>query len=207
MGLQFPEFIRRFQLLLLGVTNSDIVPGAVLDKAKRGYLFQGHARQLVAQPDSFWSTEQNQADIIQGSVDRELTLGGKASLDEMGVKIEGGLKRARSATFSITGVSARTFADDAATKFSLMPLILALRKTDKAKWKMVNGKWIVFETYYATEATMTFVTAGNVDLKADVEEAGGVSVQGGGNVTWKGKKSFSITGNRRVPFAFRGWQV
>ena len=70
-----------------------------------------------------------------------------------------------------------------------------------------NGKWIVLETYNATEATISFATSADVNLKAHVEKAGGVTVSGGGGVSWKGKRSFSITGNNQVPFGFRGWKV
>jgi hypothetical protein len=127
----------------------------------------------------------------------------------MGVQIEGGLARARSATFAITGVHARTFKNGPghATMFSLKPLVHGLKTHDRERWKLVNGKWIVLETYYASEATVSFATSGDVNLKGEVEAAGGVSVSGAGAVTWSGKRAFAIAGNNQVPFAFRGWQV
>jgi hypothetical protein len=88
-----------------------------------------------------------------------------------------------------------------------MPLVHALKKGDRQKWKLINGKWIVTETYYATEATVSFATSGSVDVKAQVEEAGGVHVGGSAAVQWTSKKSFTITQNDGVPFGFRGWNV
>ena len=93
------------------------------------------------------------------------------------------------------------------TMLSLVPKLHALKKEDRARWRLVNGKWIVLETFYAKEATVSFTTSGDVNLKANVENAGGVSVSGDGQITWKGKRAFAIAGNDKVPFAFRGWKV
>ena len=192
------------------MSTDDIVPGAVVDKERRGYAPQGHLSEiLTAEPTGYWDTEMNEANLVYGTVERSLTLGGKASLSEMGVTVQGGLSKAKSATFSITGVYARTFADPPGhpTMLSLVPKIHALKKQDKVRWKSVNGKWIVLETFYAKEATIVFTPSGDVNLRADVEAAGGVSVSGDGQVTWKGKRAFTIAGNDKVPFAFRGWMV
>jgi len=206
-AVAFPDFLKKCQLLLLAVSNADTLPGAVLDKGKRGYMYQGHLKDLLGQEEAFWETELTEAEIAQGSVEREFSLEGRSSFTEMGVEVKGGLRRAKSATVAITGVHALTFAAGAATKFKVMPLVNALRQQDKPKWKMVNGRWLVFETYYASEATVTFATDGNVNLQAEVEAAGGALVQGGGGLAWNGKRSFTITENDKVPFAFRGWQV
>ena len=209
-ALEFPEFLKRHQMQLLVVSTDDVIPGAVVDKERRGYAPQGYLNEILpGQPANFWQTELNQANLVYGTVERVFSLGGQASLSQMGVRVEGGLSRAKSATFAITGVYAKTFLNGPghASMFSLVPPVQALRKTDKPRWKLVNGKWIVLETFYATEATVSFTTSGDVNLKASVEKAGGVTVSGGGGVSWKGRRSFSITGNNQVPFAFRGWKV
>ena len=63
------------------------------------------------------------------------------------------------------------------------------------------------ETYYATEANVSFAAPGGADLKASVEKEGGVHVSGSAAVQWTSKKSFTITQNDAVPFGFRGWKV
>jgi hypothetical protein len=209
-ALDFPTFLKRFQLQLLGVSTDDVLPGEVVSKAKKGFMPQGHLSELLtAVSEAYWETEQNPANIVYGSVEKEFNLTGKASLSEMGVVVSGGLGKASSATFSITGVSARTFKNGTghASLFSLTPKVFALKKADKAKWKLVNGKFIVLETYYASEVTVEFTTGGNVDLKADIDEQGAVTASGGATITWKGKRSFTVAKNDKVPFAFRGWQV
>src|SRR5262245_37152539 len=209
-ALDFSEFIKRHRLQLLAVANTDVFPGAVVDKARRGYLPQGHLREvLMGQPHRFWDNEMSGANLVYGTVERTFSLRGQTSLSEMGVSVQGGLESAKSAIFSITGVYARTFTNGEghATMLTLVPMIHDLRKTDKTRWKLVNGKWIVTETYYASEATLTFETSRKGNLKADVEKAGGVRVSGGGTVAWKTKNAFTITKNDQVPFGFRGWKV
>jgi hypothetical protein len=209
-ALEFPQFLRRYALQLLAVANTDVMPGEVVDNGRRGFLPQGHLQEILGErTKGFWDTEMNLANLVYGSVERTISLDGTASLNEMGVQIGGGLKAARSVSFSITGVHARTFLNGTghASMFTLMPLVHALKKGDRRNWKMVNGKWIVTETYYATEATVSFATSGSVDVKAQVEEAGGVHVGGSAAVQWTSKKSFTITQNDGVPFGFRGWKV
>lgn len=206
-GIKLPQFLRRYDLTLLHVATDDIVPGAVLSK-KRGFVYQGHLREIFpAQPAKFWTTEMNPANIVYGSVARTLSLRGKSSLKQMGAAIDGGLSRAKSVDFAISEVKARTFRNGAgrASMFSLIPLVHALKKRDRKSWKLINGRRIVLETYYASEVTLTFKTDGNVNLRADIAESGGV--QADGTVTWTGNRSFKISGNIEVPFAFRGWKV
>jgi len=208
-GLKLPQFLRRYDLTLLAVATDDIVPGAVLGK-RRGHAYQGHLKEiLTSKPAKFWRTEINAANIVYGSVERSLSLNGKSRLDQMGARIEGGLARAKSVDFSITEVRARTFRNGTghASMFSLVPLVNGLRRANRAAWKMLNGRRIVLEAYYASEVTLIFKTNGNVDLKAEVERAGGVQASGNAGVRWSGNRSFKISGNMDVPFAFRGWKI
>src|SRR2546425_13166507 len=95
-ALEFPEFLKRFQMQLLGVATDDVFPGEVVDKARRGYLPQGHLQEiLTGQPAQFWKTEMNGANLAYGTVERTISLGGQASLSEMGVNIQGGLQSAK----------------------------------------------------------------------------------------------------------------
>jgi len=208
-ALKFPQFLKRFKLTILRVATDDVIPGAVLSP-RRGYIYQGHLSELLAgQPKKFWKTELDPANIVYGTVEREFSLSGKASLDQMGVKVEGGLGRAKSVKYSISAVHAQTFLNGTghASMFSLTPRLHQLKKRNRRAWRMVNNKWVVLETYYASEAEVTFATSGSVDLKGDVENAGGVSVHGGGGIKWTGERSFKIIENNAVPFAFRGWKV
>ena len=88
-GLKFPEFLDRFQLQLLGVANTDVLPGAVLSR-KRGFRVQGHLSDvLTAAPKRFWRIERNPANIVDGSVERVVNLRGRTGFDELGWRPEG----------------------------------------------------------------------------------------------------------------------
>ena len=207
--MKLRQFLRKYNLTFLPVATPDVVPGAVLTKRK-GYMYWGHLDQvLTGQPKKFWSVELDPANIIEGTVERTLSLKGKSSLDQMGVQVDGGLTRARSVKFAISAVRVRTFRNGRgyASMLSLIPKLQRLRKTNRAAWKTINNKRVVLEVYYASEATVSFTTSGDVDLKAEVARTGGVNVEGDGVVRWTGKKSFKIARNEKVPFAFRGWII
>jgi hypothetical protein len=209
-ALKFPAFLRKHQLQLLAVATEDIGPGTVLDEKKRGFLPQGHLREVLeGRPARFWSVVLRRANLAEGTIERTVGLTGKSRLNEMGVEVGGGLERATSVTFAITKVTARAFAQGSgrASKLALLPLLVGLREEERAAWKTIKGKWIVLETYHASEATLSFSTRADVDLEAEVDAAGGARVHGGGRLRWTGKRSFRIARNDSVPFAFRGFRV
>jgi len=207
--MKLRQFLRKYNLTFLPVATPDIIPGAVLTK-KKGYMYWGHLDQVLqGEPKKFWSVETDPANIIEGTVERTLSLKGKSSLEQMGVQVDGGLKRAKSAKFSISAVRVKTFRNGRshASMLSLIPKIQQLRKRNRIAWRTINNKWVVLEAYYASEATVSFATTGEVNLQAEIVKAGGVTVEGDGVIKWTGKKSFKIARNEKVPFAFRGWIV
>jgi hypothetical protein len=207
--MKLKQFLQKYNLTFLPVATPDVVPGAVLTKRK-GYMYWGHLDQILqGEPKRFWSVEMEPANIIEGTVERTLSLKGKSSLGQMGVQVDGGLKRAKSVKFSISAVRVRTFRNGRgyASMLSLIPKIQRLKKRNRAAWKTINNKRVVLEVYYASEATVSFATSGEVNLKAEIAKAGGVTVEGDGVVKWTGKKSFKIARNDKVPFAFRGWII
>ena len=207
--MKLRQFLRKYNLTFLPVATPDVVPGAVLTKRK-GYMYWGHLSEVLqGEPKKFWSVELDPANIIEGTVERTLSLKGKSGFRQMGVQVGGGLQKAKSVNLSISSVRVRTFRNGPgyASMLSLIPRIQRLRKKNRAAWKTINNKRVVLEVYYAAEATVTFTTSGDVDLKAEIARAGGVNVEGDGVVRWTGKKSFRIARNEKVPFAFRGWIV
>ena len=76
-ALEFPEFLKRQQLQLLAVSTDDVIPGAVVNKERRGYAPQGRLEEiLAAEPRGFWDTEMNQANLVYGTVERTFSLAG-----------------------------------------------------------------------------------------------------------------------------------
>jgi hypothetical protein len=140
---------------------------------------------------------------VYGTVERSLSLAGKASIDEMGINIAGGLSKAKSVNFYISGVKCRTFLNQ--SKITLIPRLQELRKNNKALWKLVNNNIIADYTYYATEVTAEFDVEGGVNLQAEVKDQ--IRIDGKASVDWKSDRKFVVSGNDAIPFGFSGWIV
>ncbi len=201
--LPFPQFLSRYGIKLLFTATPDVVPGTIIDKRKKGFFGIGTLKQVLGGGPAKWATKLQPGNLVYGTIERALSLKGKASLNEFGVAISGGLRRARSVTFEITGVKVRTFKTQ--SMITISPALHKLRKSNKQLWKMVNNNWIADYVYYASEATVKFFVNGGVNLKADIQNR--LKVSGEAGVQWKSNRSFTITNNQEVPFGFSGWKV
>ena len=202
-SLPFSQFLNRYGIKLLFAAVPTIVPGAVVKKRNKGYFAVGNLRQALGGSDADWETELLPANLVYGTVDRTLSLNGKASLKEFGIDIEGGLKKANSVTFKITGVKSQVFKNQ--SRILLVPRIFALRTSNIVMWQQLNNNWIIDHTYYATEATVEFNVDSDVNLQGEVQNR--ITVSGNTTIEWKSKRSFIITQNDAVPFGFSGWRV
>jgi hypothetical protein len=202
-ALPFPQFLKRYGIMLLFAATPNVVPGAVMEKRRKGYFAIGSLKDVLGDTAATWTSKLQGANLVYGTVERQLNLKGKASLNEFGVEIGGGLQRAKSVTFSISGVRARIFVSQ--SKLTLVPKIHRLRKTDRRMWKQINNNWIADYTYYATEATLEFNVGSGVDLKGEIENR--IKLSGNAGVKWKSNRSFTLTRNDAVPFGFSGWRV
>ncbi len=211
--LDFPQFLKRFNLLLLPVSTDDIVPGAVLDTGgffDRGFTYQGHLNELMPRiPDDFWETELNRANLVTGAVSHSVSLRGKSALSFWGVNVSGGLTRARSARVRITGIHARSFADGKghASILTLRPLLARLKVAQPEAYQVLINDYVVMETFYASECIIDLDANSDANLRAEVELAGGIQVGGEGQAAWKSNSSFVVSQNVEVPFAFSGFRV
>jgi hypothetical protein len=211
--LEFPQFLKRFNLLLLPVSTDDIVPGAVLDTGgyfSKGFTYQGHLSELMPKvPDYFWETELDRANLVNGVVNHSMSLRGKSTMSLWGIDVGGGLTRANSANFKIMGISARSFTNGKghASILTVKPLLARLKMVKPEAYEVLVNDYLVMETYYASEAIIEFDVGTDVNLEADVAKAGGVNVQGNGQFAWKTKTSIVVTQNVEVPFAFSGFKV
>lgn len=202
-GLPFPQFLKRYGITLLFSSDPGVKPGAIIEKRRQGYFSAGTLEQIFKDPPPAWDTALQPANLVYGSVDRSLSLNGKASLNELGISIDGGLSRARSVNFYISGVKCRVFVNQ--SKITLIPRLQELRRDNKPLWKLVNNNIIADYTYYATEVTAEFDVDGSVDLKAEIENR--IRVGGNAAVSWQSKSKFVISNNEAVPFGFSGWMV
>jgi hypothetical protein len=202
-NLPFPQFLQRYGITLLFSSDPSVIPGAIIEKRKQGYFCVGTLAQVFKDPPPTWNTILQPANLVYGTVQRSLSLTGKASLNEFGIGINGGLSKARSVDFFISGVKCRVFENQ--SKITLIPRLQELRKSNKALWKLVNNNRIADYTYYATEVTADFAVEGNADLRAEIENK--ITLGGGASVDWKSKSKFVISQNDAIPFGFSGWTI
>ncbi len=202
-ALQFPQFLGRYDIKLFFSSVDDTIPGGIIDKNKRGFLPVGHLSDYVDFPKSKWKTEMKEANFVYGNIERQLSLKGKASLNQFGVSIGGGLGMAKSVKFNIEEVKARGFVKP--MRLLLIPEVHAIKKKSRKTWKLINGKCVVDYCYYATKVTFDFEREGNFDIQAEIANV--IEVGGDATVDWKSKKSFVVTNNDNVPFGFSGWTI
>jgi hypothetical protein len=202
-SLPFPQFLQRYGITLLFAGKPSIIPGTLIERRQRGYFDVGSLGQVLEGPSSDWETYLQSANFVYGNIERSLSMAGKASLDELGISINGGLGQVRSVTFNITGVKCRTFLKQ--SKILLIPRLQELRRTNRPLWKLVNNNWIADNTYYATDVSVEFDVDGNIDLQAEIQAK--LSLAPNASIDWKSKSKFVIANNDAVPFGFSGWRV
>src|SRR5262249_25585052 len=180
--LEVPQFLRRFNLYLLPVSTDDIVPGTVVAKGGhggKGFTYQGHLSELMPRiPDSFWDTELNKANLVTNTVSHSVNLKNKNSLSLWGIQVGGGLDEADSAKLQIKDIHARTFRSGKghASILSLQPILARLSVIQPESFSILLNKYVVMETYYASEVVLEFDAGAGADLQAEVEKAGGIQV-------------------------------
>ena len=202
--LPFPQFLNRYGIKLFVASTPDIVPGVIIERRNRGFFRCGHLETFLGGGHKSWDTKLQPANFVYGTVERKLSLSGRASLNEFGVTIGGGLARARSVRFDIQNVKARSFVKR--DKLSIIPLLFKYRKQNKKQWNMLlNDKWIADYTYYASKVMFYFDANKGVDIQADTDMK--VIASANCKVIWKTRKSFVIANSEEIPFGFSGWKL
>jgi len=202
--ISFPQFLNRYGIKMLVTSTPDIVPGAVIERRKRGFFKYGHLQKILGGTNNSWQIQLQPANFIYGTVERSLSLNARTRLDEFGVNIGGGLERAKSVNFFLQNVQAKILVDR--SKMDLIPELFDYRQEHRGKWnRELNNKWVADYTYYATEVRFSFETAGGADLRADI--ANHIFVSANSTIQWRSKKSFVITKTDDVPFGFSGWKL
>lgn len=202
-SLKFPQFLQRYAIQLLYVSEERIVPASLLDKQRQGYVYQGHLRNHLPGNASKWSTEMGKASIVYGTVERELSLSGKASAAELGLTISGGLNKASSITYTLRDVRVKVPVNT--DPIRLVGDINDLRHSNKAEWRKLNGLWVAERTFHVAAFDVKINVAGGGNLGVDLVEH--VEVSGKAEVIWKNKKEFTVTNDDAVPFGFTGFRI
>lgn len=201
--IAFRQFLNKYGITLLPVSIESTKPADILKKEKRGYYPYSHLGKVIEKPSSTWKNVWVGASITQESISRTLSLKGKYSLKSMGVNINGGLAKAKSATYTISGVKAKKL--DTTDTMEVESFLTEIRAKKPAIWKKIRGKNYVEMTFYATEFTISFDVEGDVDISAEV--AGKLTHDAGATVKWTSKTVIKIAKNDNIPFGVKMFRI
>jgi hypothetical protein len=196
-NIKFTQFLRQYGILLLPVQYEDFLPGIAAEKQNKGYTKYANLSDAFGQSPDAWKTKMEKANIVTGNVKRTLSLKGKASIEQFGVGIEGGLSKASSVEYTITGIKAMGLVSK--TRADIEEAI-AIMKKDQKKYKRYQKKMAVDKIFFANAFNVKFETAGNVDLQAEIEL--NIKLAAGTSIEWTSKRAFTISNNDTVPFGF-----
>ena len=201
----------RYSAFPLALGTDQAIPGMLLEarwflsRPRRLIREDGLVWELLNLPKGKYASRIAKANIIQESVDDEMSFKGSLSLAPFGLSLESALERKSSAKMKITGIKARVF-KDTASAYDLMQKLLALKKKDRKMWRWVNDDFLIVESYYVTSFSIQFQRSGNRDFKAEFKKAG-LKAEGKTQLNWKGDSQLEMVGTPAVPIAVRGLRV
>ncbi len=203
--MEFQRFIRKHLpgLKILPVSTTRVIPGAIIDP-HRMQVF-GHCREVLPdEPEETWAYAYSEASMIYGTItaNRKLrsgarvmgifSLGGSYGKD-MNVHIE---------INDIRGAILKT------SQLALQPMVNELRSIDRrGRWRLINNKLVVLETFYASGFTATFFRQEQMVTQAELEEITRIDIDASVDYQWTTGQQLVITNNDSVPFGVRGFVV
>jgi hypothetical protein len=203
--MDFHGFIRRHisGLKLLPIATEQYVPGVILEPEKMRFF--GHLRDVLPEePESSWAYTRTEANMIYGSLNSSRKMRSGLSILNL-FSLKGGFGQDLRVRFEIGGVRGAYLNTN---QLTLQPRVNALRSTDRrGRWRLVNNKLVVMETYYASDVSVLFYRENEVMTQAELEEVSGLDMRAGIDYQWKGGRELVISRNDSVPFGVRGFIV
>lgn len=203
--MDFQRFIRKHiaGLKLLPISTEQYVPGVILEPEK--LRFFGHCRDVLPdEPESTWEYRRTVANMLYGSLSSSRKM--RSGLSVLGLfSLRGGFDHDLRVNFHVNDVRGAYLNTN---QMALQPKINALRSEDRrGRWRLVNNKLIVLETFYATEVTVGFYRDEEVMTQVELEEISRIDMQAEIEYQWKGGRELVISQNASVPFGVRGFIV
>ncbi len=201
----FQRFIRKHipGLRVLPVSMEQYVPGVILEPKKMRLL--GHCRDMLpGEPVSSWTYTKSQANMIYGTIEMDRKLGSRFHV--LGVfSMGGGFSHDLSVHIEISEVKGASLDMH---QLILQPKLNELRRIDRrGRWRLVNDRFVVLETFYASEFKAAFFRKNQRITKAELEKVSRINVTGEIDYLWETDASLVITKNDKVPFGVRGFIV
>lgn len=190
-------------LRLLAISLENYVPGAILHPDKMRYL--GHCRDILTEePQGAWSYTKSKASMLYGTINYDRKIHGRVSLLGI-VNVSGGYGADLMAHMSITDIRGASLD---MSQIVLHPKLNALRRVDRrGRWRQINNRFVVTETFYAREAEVSFYQKNKLMAKAELDKVCRVRVNAGLDANWETDQSLVVANHDKVPFGVRGFCV
>ncbi len=203
--MKFQQFIRKHipGLRVLPVSTCQYLPGVILDPEKM--ILLGHCRDVLPHLDeSNWAIKDAQANMIYGTVSNERKA--SAGLRLMGVLgLAGKMESDLRVQIDIDDVRAKYLSIN---QIHLHPHINDLRKTQRrGAWRMINNRYVVTETFYASEFKVSFYRKNENVGRASLEKYASIDVSAEVVAAWEEDRFLVISQNDQLPFGVRGFLV
>lgn len=146
------------------------------------------------------------ASIIVENVTDNFTLDAGLGLPQFGLSANTSIQSGVSVNLNISAVKARTF-KRGPDSYDILVKLRGLKTTDPAEWaQRINKTFLVTDSYYVSQLTADFHTAGKVSAQETFADAG-FQVSANFTLTWNNDHQFTLVGPASVPFAVDGERV
>jgi hypothetical protein len=146
------------------------------------------------------------AAMVIDNVTDAFEVNGSVDLPQFGLSTADSISRGMSVNLSISAVKASVFLNPAVSD-SLVLQLRSIRASDPERWnRQINKAFLITQSYYVSNLTAEFHTAGTESAKAAFERAG-LTVGGSFSLDWNNDHIFTLSGTGTVPFAVRGERI
>lgn len=203
--MEFKRFIRTHLsgLRILPLSTTNYVPGVILERKKLRIF--GHCREVLPGADeAIWEYSKAEASMVYGTITANRKL--KSGVKVMGIfSLGGGYDHDLSVHLEMNDIRGASLN---ISQMALQPKLNALRSVDRrGRWRLINGKLMVMETFFASEFTATFFRHDQMVTQAELEELSKIDVDASVDYQWQAGRQLVITQNSKVPFGVRGFVI
>lgn len=205
MGVSFQQYLEDHGLLLLIAADADFLPGLIVERDNGGFWPFDDIRNLLKDERLSYKTklvEADMPDVISGR--KKVGAGGSFELPPF-LTISGGLDSSRYVNVRIGEVRTRCFREPRLRLWNqLRRMLRRSKRRHPDVWEGLEKKhYCVLSTWYTSKYTVELGNALPVKLGVRFERE--IMVQAGASLDIdREAKVISVTGTRRVPFAFHG---
>ncbi len=188
---------------LLTVSLENYVPGAILHPDKMRFL--GHCRDMLPEePKTAWAYTKSRASMLYGTISYDKKVHGNTRLLGL-INVSGGYAQDVKVQMAITDIRGASLD---MSQIVLQPKLNALRRIDRrGRWRQINNRFVVTETFYAREVEVSFYRDNKLMGKAELDKVCKVKINANLESNWETDQRLVIANHDQVPFGVRGFRV